>query len=981
MRDEAGTNAGLIHFRMRQEVVAAALSTAVLRLVRSSKQHSPIAHVEVAKGHLLRIFMPNTLLPIVQPMDANNKTGNMTMKNNDDPRAAVPSVLAASMMLAGGSALFAQQAGAQVQSATAQNVSESSTVGDQELLEAVTVTASRVKEEPRSVSVVTGEELEKFQVNNFRDIANRIGNVRTSWNNPNTASIFIRGVGWAAGAGVLDPSVGVTVDGVSHGISSISALSNYLDVETVEVQRGPTGVDGGKSSNIGRVVINTRRPEFTSEARASVTFGELHSVIATAVIGGGIIDDTLAYRLTVNRETAEGPFANRNDTHYTWRNTDRTNVRAQFLYTPNERVEALFALDYTPTGREICENCFTFRLKTPAFYDWLQPNGQPAPVNYANDNFGKIQRRWFTQKKDYTVDDYYAQEINTLSEYPNTYATRGASANVKYEFGGGSEFRSVSAFREYSFSQGAGTHTQFEWLRAPRGTQTSFNQLTQEFSLKGPLAATLDYQTGVWLYRGRFPNYSQTERYGSDAGAWYATAAQYALLDPVNPALPNARDPAGQVLLLNSADALTTLRKENYHNDSAAFYANLSWKATSQLTVDGGVRLSRESRKSWAESGILSDGFADELNPAFVNNVVFNGFNSNAAGALVGTNSAAQLALADFVAQKYFGVATYGGLTAAQRAQVGAAKGIRAGLIGAAYLRTAADKFSGTLPTASLAASYKLTDDHTVFGSVRYGEKAGISQIVGATATGGKSVPADAEKTTAFELGLKSNVLDNTLSFSAVVFLQNIKDYIQPGFVFDEAQTALQNDGLNYYLSALGNVPKARTKGLELDVTYSGIPYTTIRFAGAYTDAEYVDFPRAAPPGELSGRPGRDPVTNESYAYVDASGKALPGAPKYSGNLFADYSYPLANGKVFRANINYNYVSGYYPDQTLSRYTYTNSFGVADALIGIAWNKRFDVSLVAKNVFNENTGLLTAWNAYKPGIPRWLGVTANASLY
>eukprot|EP01136_Pigoraptor_vietnamica_P010054 Opistho-1_new@47215 len=77
--------------------------------------------------------------------------------------------------------------------------------GDAELGEAITVTALRLKEAPRSVSAVTGEELEKFHVNNFRDIANRIGNVRTSWNNPNTASIFVRGVGWAAGAGVLDP--------------------------------------------------------------------------------------------------------------------------------------------------------------------------------------------------------------------------------------------------------------------------------------------------------------------------------------------------------------------------------------------------------------------------------------------------------------------------------------------------------------------------------------------------------------------------------------------------------------------------------------------------------------------------------------------------------------------------------------------------------------------------------------------------------
>src|SRR5690606_25763645 len=97
--------------------------------------------------------------------------------------------------------------------------------GDAALLDAVIVKSEQIKQQPASISAVTGEELEKFHVNNFRDIVNRIGNVRTSWQNPNTASIFVRGVGWAAGAGVLEPSVGVSVDGVGHGINAISALS------------------------------------------------------------------------------------------------------------------------------------------------------------------------------------------------------------------------------------------------------------------------------------------------------------------------------------------------------------------------------------------------------------------------------------------------------------------------------------------------------------------------------------------------------------------------------------------------------------------------------------------------------------------------------------------------------------------------------------------------------------------------------------
>lgn len=846
--------------------------------------------------------------------------------------------------------------------------------GDALLLEAVSVKNAKLKEIPKSVSVITGEELEKFHVNNFRDSVNRIGNVRTSWQNPNTASIFIRGVGWAAGAGVLEPSVGVNVDGVSYGISSITALGNFLDIESVDVTRGPTGVDGGRASNVGRVTINTRKPSFVPEARASVTYGELNTAIATAVIGGPIQDDVLAYRLTVNRETADGPYDNKNDSHYSWRNTDRTNIRSQFLLTPNKDLEARLSLDFTPKGREICENCFAFRLKTPANYDRLNSAGQPIAVNYAEDNFGKINRRWFGQKTDYTVADYYAKEINTLGEYPNTYATKGVTADVKYKLNDANTLTFITGYRDYDFSQGAGTHTQFEWLRAPRGTQTEYKQLSQEIKLDSKLSDTLRYQGGLYFFQSQFPNTSQTERYGSDGGAWYANAAQYALLDPVNPLLPNATDSAGRALLLNSLDGLITKVRNRLDNKTQAAYSNIIWDATKELSLSAGLRLSRESRKASGSSVIDSNGFGAELNPASVNNVQLNGFANNANGVLAASNNAAQLALADLVAQKYFGVATYGALSADQKKQVAAAKAIRAGRIGALYQNTIAQSYLETLPSIELGSTYRFNNAHTGFATWKHGEKAGVSQIVGGTVLGGKSIPADTEKTDAYEVGLKSLFLNKTLSVTSALFLQNIRNYIQPVYVFDEVQTRLNNNGLPAYLSALGNVPKVQTKGLELDVVYSGLPYTTLRFAGAYTDARYKDFKFAANPGELGGDP--------SQPYFDATGKTLAGAPKFSGNLFGDFSYPVLGNKVFHTNLNYNFQSSYYADPTLSRYSKTKSFGVADLAVGIGrQDNKFDVSFVVKNLFNEDTSLQPTWNSYKPGIPRWFGVTISASLY
>lgn len=821
--------------------------------------------------------------------------------------------------------------------------------GDAILLEAVRVNGKKQQDKPVSVSAITGEELKKFHVNNFRDIVNRLGNVRTSWQNPNTTSIFVRGVGWAAGAGVLDPSVGVTVDGVSYGISALATLANFDDIESVDVVRGPNGVNGGKSFSVGVVNVNTRAPSFTSEASASLTFGELNTVSSTATFGGAVIDDLLAARISLHRETADGPWDNANDTHYTWRNTDRTNARIQFLLTPSDQITAKLSVDYTPTGREICENCFTFRDKIPAYYDSLDAAGNPIPVNYAEDAFGKIQRRWFVQKTDYNVDDYYNHGINTASEYPNTYATRGASFNLKADFDTGI-LTSITGYRDYKFSQGAGTHTPFEWLRAPRGTQTEYEQFSQEFRWNAALGDSVKYETGVLYFEGNFPNTGQTERYGSDGGAWYANKGQYDALDV------NAE---GRQLLLNSVDGLIVQQKNELDNTSQAVYANLIWETTESLNIHAGIRATQEERSTKSVSFIQTDGFAAELNPAVVNNVTL-------------INASDIAATNNVIAQKYFNLANYSLLTTDQIKQVAAAKAVRAGRIGALYLPVEAESYKEVLPTSNLGASYELSDFDTLFISWKHGEKAGVSQIVGATKLGGKSFPADTEKSDSYEIGSKSLFLDRDLSLNATLYLQNIKNYLQPIFVYDEVQTELNNNGINVYTSAIGNVPKVETKGLEIDLSYSGIDYTNIRFSGAYTDATYEDFKYLAKPGELGGT---------SVAYYDASGKTLPGAPKYSGNLFVDFSYPLSQGKLFHANLNYNYVSEFNNDPSLSRFATAGDYGITDLSIGLGrQDRKFDVSLVVKNAFDEDTGFSTTWSSYKPGIPRWVGITFDAAI-
>ena len=128
----------------------------------------------------------------------------------------------------------------------------------------------------------------------------------------------------------------------------------------------------------------------------------------------------------------------------------------------------------------------------------------------------------------------------------------------------------------------------------------------------------------------------------------------------------------------------------NYNRTAAAF-GQIHWHLGDRFTVTTGCRLTREDRRTQQNNGISDEGFGAALDPgplsaksptAFaLDPGAYSGFNTNATTGALTTNSAAQLVLANSVAQQYFNVATYGALTPAQQAEVAAAKAIRAGIV------------------------------------------------------------------------------------------------------------------------------------------------------------------------------------------------------------------------------------------------------------------------------------------------------------
>ncbi|MCR6654151.1 MAG: TonB-dependent receptor [Cellvibrionaceae bacterium] len=709
--------------------------------------------------------------------------------------------------------------------------------------------------------------------------------------------------------------------------------------------------------------IRTRRPSFESSADYSVLFGEDDTLVGWFAGGGGIVDDLLAWRTTLAFEKGAGDIENRYNPDNTYQNKDRVSGRVQFLLTPTENFSARLAVDAQPRGGENT-NGRTFYTPTPQYY----ADGV-TPVRLGSDASTRLARRWFTQKDSYSYEDNYLHgngdgTLYNDAQQPVVTGTNGRALELNWSVGNYDLF-SLTAYRDYHFNAHNNDEgTPFDIQRSS-GQEIYYSQYSQEFRVSSEIENLVDYQAGLYFLNTE-TDIRRNVILGADAGAWFATNAQYNALDA---------DGNGRYLLQNSLDKVW--KNENLQeveNKSAAIFAQANWHLTDDLTVTTGVRFTREDRRNPGSSLIFDNGNGAELNAYAVNGVRLGGFDTLGNGALADTAVAdpAQVAVADFVAQKYFNVPTYDELTITQKQQVGHAKAIRQTRLGVLWNYAEPEPYKDTQPAWVLSPSYRINDELTTYLSWQYGEKAGISQQVN-----GLSYLAKAEKNNALEWGLKSVLLDNTLTLNFDIFYTDIKDYQQAVQVYDEYTTTQLSDGTNYYTSTTGNAPKVEVKGVEVDGVYSGIPYITLRFAGAYNDASYKEFQYSALPPELN-----TPEISDDIPYYDVSGKTLAGAPKYAVNLGADFRIPVSDQFLFHSSANWAFTSKFNSDNTLSSYGWIPSGSLVDFAIGLGTeDERFDVSLILKNALDDDRPLARTWNSYTPAISRWIGLSFTGKLF
>lgn len=197
---------------------------------------------------------------------------------------------------------------------------------------------------PIPISVVGGAQVEEtgaFNVNRLKEL---VPTVQLYSSNPRNTTLNIRGLGSTFGLtnDGIDPGVGFYVDGVYYARPAVTTL-DFIDVERIEVLRGPQGTLFGKNTTSGAFNITTRTPKFKPGATFEVSYGNYGFVQAKASVTGALTKK-LAGRFSFSGTQRNGVIKDIvNDKSI----NDLNNIgfRGQLLYAPSDKIKVTLVTD------------------------------------------------------------------------------------------------------------------------------------------------------------------------------------------------------------------------------------------------------------------------------------------------------------------------------------------------------------------------------------------------------------------------------------------------------------------------------------------------------------------------------------------------------------------------------------------------------------------------------------------------------------
>ncbi|MDK2761675.1 MAG: TonB-dependent receptor [Sphingopyxis sp.] len=345
--------------------------------------------------------------------------------------------------------------------------------GDQGGLEEIIVTAQKraegLSDVPISISAVSGKQVENYGQTNLEQISSSVPNLKIT----QTAianRIAIRGIASGDNKG-FEQSVAMFVDGVYYGRDQLSRLP-LVDMERVEVLRGPQPTLFGKNAIAGAVNITTRSPTDTFEGSVSGLYEFNHKEFQMTGMLSGPLSEGVEARIVGYRRTMDGYFFNQK-LNRKEPNVDEYYVRGKLELDRGGPFAAELKLEYAD-----------FRMK-----------GQPRDVFGAAGNYNSVfQGPFFVS----TNPDYVRED----NGYESKNKVFGATLNADLELGDHT-LTSVSSLLDYKTREIV--DVDFSGISFLDGTnlREDYRQFSQELRITSPGGEAFNYIAGLYYQNGK----------------------------------------------------------------------------------------------------------------------------------------------------------------------------------------------------------------------------------------------------------------------------------------------------------------------------------------------------------------------------------------------------------------------------------------------------------------------------------------------
>jgi iron complex outermembrane receptor protein len=813
-------------------------------------------------------------------------------------------------------------------------------------LQSVVVTAQRRAENPQDVPVsVTSVSAEQLAARNITDLSQMEGvspgftfgrsgaDARPAMRGVRTDNVAVNG----------DTTIGFFIDGIYKSRAQ-QALASFIDVDRVEIQRGPQGTLYGRNTFGGNISVITNAPVLNkTQAEASLLVGNFGRVRAEGVYNLPL-GETAAVRLVVARESADGYVKNDFNSSGDLFDQDLKYARMVLLFKPTKDFDLTLRADST---RQDSNGGSAFGYKQAGtYYDPASCQQlfnasvamlNPRPGN--RDGVGDCKR---------TVgagNGSGANAVGTSADFGIPIHAPNAAYNIDSDYRPFMKLRDKSASLDMSYRfdgfaiKSITGYADFEVLRTADSDmsasqiaidfqRTAARTLSQEFQVLSTGRGPLEWVAGYYYFkdklRGTFINQQLPRVINSEAlgGPLTLPIASAGTFD----------DPYA-----------TTL--------SNAFYAQGSWKPTEQLKLTLGARRT-EDKKNFR--------FAN------ANSVLPLGANGQPDGTQITINTPSPGIAA-------FGTAGTSNCVPARGPGFYCDPANPSVLWGATY-----DEKTFSKTTMRAAVDYKLAKSNLLYASYSTGFRSGGFNSGQADETVRTFLPEDVK---AFEIGSKNRFLGNTLQLNISGFHNK----------YSNLQEQRQTPVGGTTITTVFNATEARANGVEtemqwrpserlslgaglslLDAKYTSFKNVALPFGTSIlvTDATataptIVDGVTIAPAGQRrvfapgyncapiagTGGAGQPPVAFG----CDLSGNRLPYAPRYQGSVSASYDIDLPNGGRLVPLAVVTFSGGYYGQPFNSALEKQGAYAKTDLKLNWEVNDSWSVLFSVDNAADKQT--------------------------